>query len=227
MDAKLIASFGAVGSPLKPFNEEYGFPSRLFRGLRKLALDRRKIGFLLQPHSQAIVLDPTYEHDRWGTEPRDTIREFRAYTVSFDSADDDGDEVADVWAIPYWVSFEIKKYDGDLGKGPSRPSWMTEKPLHELGIAADDDSYHFTEVWRDSNPFSKFNGYDRGHLCPKYTAFRMGKDADWNTHTTWTAVVTTNAKRHVITKKNLRMPVLLGSLEPSSRATLRPGRLAV
>ena len=26
-------------------------------------------------------------------------------------------------------------------------------------------------------------GYDRGHMCRKYHAFRLGDDADWNTHT--------------------------------------------
>ena len=58
-----------------------------------------------------IVLDPSYEHDKWGTEPKDIIREFRAFTASFDSADDDDeDEVADVWAIPHWVAYEIKTF---------------------------------------------------------------------------------------------------------------------
>lgn len=35
-----------------------------------------------------VVLDPSYQHDRFNTEPDDQIREFRAYTVSFDGADD-------------------------------------------------------------------------------------------------------------------------------------------
>ncbi len=48
-----------------------------------------------------IVLDSSYNHDKFGTQPVDISREFRAYTVSFDSADDDdGDEIADVWGIP-------------------------------------------------------------------------------------------------------------------------------
>ena len=36
-----------------------------------------------------IVLDPSYNHDKYQTLPKDIIREFRAYTVSFDSDDDD------------------------------------------------------------------------------------------------------------------------------------------
>lgn len=132
-----------------------------------------------------IVLDPSYEHDKWVTEPADVRREFRAYTVSFDSADDDdGDEVADVWAILHWVAYELKRFDGELGPGPDRPSpWITDDALHELGIAPADDSYHFSNAWRAENPNSKFLGYDRGHMCAKYHAFRLGADADWNTHT--------------------------------------------
>jgi DNA/RNA endonuclease G (NUC1) len=132
-----------------------------------------------------IVLDPSYSHDKFGTTPVDIKREFRAYTVSFDSADDDdGDEIADVWGIPHWVAYELKKFDGDLGKGPKRPSpWLTDKPLHESKIAPNDKTYHFSNVWRDAHPNSKFLGYDRGHMCMKHHAFRLGVNADWNTHT--------------------------------------------
>ena len=52
---------------------------------------------------RTIVLDPTYDHDRWGTSPQDIVEEFRAYTVSFDSKDDD---VA--MGVPEWVAHEIK-----------------------------------------------------------------------------------------------------------------------
>ncbi|MCH8839011.1 MAG: hypothetical protein IIA60_14655 [Candidatus Marinimicrobia bacterium] len=71
-------------------------------------------------------------------------------TVSFDSADDDdGDEIADIWGIPHWVAYEIKKFSGTLPKGPKRPSpWLTDKTLHKLKIAPGDKSYHFSNVWR-------------------------------------------------------------------------------
>lgn len=114
-----------------------------------------------------IVLDLTYDHDKWITKPRDIIKDFRAYTTSFDSKDDD---VA--LGIPEWVAYEVKPQLTPLGAGPTRPSsWITDS---ESGLAPTDDSY-------------KNSKYDRGHLCPKYTAFRLGTDADWNTHTTLNA----------------------------------------
>lgn len=132
-----------------------------------------------------IVLDPSYEHDKFVTQPQDIVLKFRAYTVSFDSADDDdGDELADVWAIPHWVAYEIKPMDNPPKKGPKRPEWMTIPELRKVGIAPDDDSYHFSTEWRETHPDSKFLGYDRGHMCQKLHAFRLGADADWNTHVT-------------------------------------------
>ncbi len=59
---------------------------------------------------RTIVLDPTYEHDKWGTEPKDHMYEFAAYISSFDSKDDnDGNGTEDTWGIPERVSYEIKK----------------------------------------------------------------------------------------------------------------------
>jgi endonuclease G, mitochondrial len=131
-----------------------------------------------------IVLDPAYKHDKYETRPADLIREFQAFTVSFDSADDDsGDGIADVWAIPEWVAYEIKRYPGVLPKSPERPDWMTDKILFEAKIAPADASYHFAKAWSDANPKSRLLGYDRGHMCMKQHAWRMGADADWNTHT--------------------------------------------
>ena len=34
----------------------------------------------------------------------------------------------------------------------------------------------------NANPNSPQLGYNRGHMCRKLTAFRLGADADWNTH---------------------------------------------
>jgi len=131
-----------------------------------------------------IVLHPDYEHDKWGTQPKEYTKQFRAYTVSFDSADDDdGDDQPDVWGIPQWVAYEIKAFEGELGPGPSRPDWMIDEMLVDLKLAPEDDSYHFSREWRKENPDHPLLGYDRGHMCPKYTAFRLGADADWNTHT--------------------------------------------
>jgi DNA/RNA endonuclease G (NUC1) len=125
-----------------------------------------------------IVLDPSYKHDRWGTRPLDLMRSFQAYTVCFDSDDDDdGDNLPDRWAIPHWVAYEVKAFPGKLGTGPKRPGWFTETTLFSKGIAPSDTSYAFSKALKPSFPF------DRGHMCAKFTAFRMGPDADWNTHT--------------------------------------------
>jgi len=104
-----------------------------------------------------IVLDSTYDHDKWETEPNDIIREFRAYTVSFDSKDDDMN-----MGVPEWVAHEIKPHPQPLGTAPDRPRpWLTDT---EEGLAPTDDSY-------------KNSGYDRGHMCMKYIAWRLGANA--------------------------------------------------
>ena len=70
---------------------------------------------------RTVVLDPTYDHDRWGTSPQDIVRQFRAYTVSFDSKDND---VA--MGVPEWVAHEIKPISQTLPAGPARPSaWIS------------------------------------------------------------------------------------------------------
>ncbi len=120
-----------------------------------------------------IVLHPDYQHDRFDTEPKDIVKHFRAYTTSFDSDDDDNrDARADRWAIPEWVAYEMRRAPIDLGSAPaSRPSpWITDETLHTAGIAPKDNSY-------------KGSGYSRGHMCMKSHAWRLGADADWNTHT--------------------------------------------
>jgi DNA/RNA endonuclease G (NUC1) len=111
-----------------------------------------------------IELDPSYHHDKYGTAPRDVVRAFKAYTVSFDSNDQDI-----CLGIPEFVAYQIKPHKEPLGKGPARPS----KWIHSDG-SPPDESY-------------KNSGYDRGHLCQKYHAWRLGACADWNTHTTLNA----------------------------------------
>jgi len=115
---------------------------------------------------------PGCDHDRWGTQPRGIVREFRAFLVSFDDADDDdGDGVGDAWGIPEWVAYEIKGMDDPPQSGPDRPQpWLTDRELHEQDLAPADESY-------------KNSGYDRGHLCQKLIAYRLGAEADWNSHT--------------------------------------------
>jgi DNA/RNA endonuclease G (NUC1) len=130
-----------------------------------------------------IVLDPRYNHDQYVTTPTDIVRNFRAYMTSFDSGGGDGEQ--DPSGIPHFVAYEIKKHEGELAKGPKRPStWITDKELAERGIAPKDATYRYSKAFRDAHP----NWYDRGHLCMKQIAWRMGANADWNTHTVLNAV---------------------------------------
>ena len=134
-----------------------------------------------------IVLHPDYNHTKYAPKPtnNDIVRHFRAYTTCFDGDDDDdGDGTPDKWAIPHWVAYEIKQFPGTLSKGPKRPSpWITDIDLYNKGIAPKDASYHFSKTWKEAHPDSPQLGYHRGHLCMKHHAWRLGADADWNTHT--------------------------------------------
>ncbi|MDH4186082.1 MAG: DNA/RNA non-specific endonuclease [Nitrospira sp.] len=132
------------------------------------------------------VIDPSYQHDKYGTLPRDIVREFRAYIVSFDSKDDDdGDRKPDIRGIPEWVSYEMREYPRKLRRGPARPStWITDSELYEAGIAPSDATYAYPSAFRKAHK----NWYARGHLCMKEHAWRLGAAADWNTHTVLNAV---------------------------------------
>jgi endonuclease G, mitochondrial len=131
-------------------------------------------------------LDPTYDHTKYAPNcNHDILRQFTAYSTCFDGDDDDdGDGKSDKWAIPEWVAYEIKAYPGKLPKGPKRPSeWITDIDLYNKGIASKDNSYAFSAAHRKAHPDSPQLGYDRGHMCMKEIAWRLGADADWNTHT--------------------------------------------
>ncbi|HEV7280401.1 MAG TPA: DNA/RNA non-specific endonuclease [Pirellulaceae bacterium] len=120
-----------------------------------------------------IILDPSYEHDKFETQPQDQMRAFRAYTSSFDGADDDdGDGEGDAWGIPEWVSYEIREAPGGVPSAfEDRPSpWMHDQELVDAGLCPTDDSY-------------RNSGYERGHMCQREIARRLGQDADWNSHT--------------------------------------------
>ena len=133
-----------------------------------------------------------YEHDRWGTivtggaGKTNYTRRFRAYVSVFDGEDDDdGDGTPDILGVPHFVAYEMRRYEGTLPKGPKRPSsWITDKELAKRGIAPKDASYKHSQAFLDNHP----NWYDRGHLAMKQHAWRLGANADWNTHTTLNAV---------------------------------------
>lgn len=132
-----------------------------------------------------IVLNPSYNHDKYQTLPRDIIKEFRAYTISFDSNDDnDGDGIGDSLGIPEWVSYEIKRFDGDCIPTFPRPPWFSDDELVADDVAPTDDSYRYSSAWRHHHP----DWYERGHLQMKLIAEELGHDAAHNTHTMLNAV---------------------------------------
>ena len=136
---------------------------------------------------KCIDLACDYDHTKYAPQcsNQDILRKFRAYTTCFDGHDDDdGDGVPDKLAVPHWVAYEIKRFPAVLGKGPKRPAkWITDPDLYAQGIAPSDDSYKFSKAYREANPDSPQLGYDRGHMCMKQHAWRLGPNADWNTHT--------------------------------------------
>lgn len=94
--------------------------------------DKGKTAYFIKP-------TPGYDHDRYGTAPRDAMFEFSAFVASFDSNDDDtGDGKSDLLAVPEWVAYEIKRYgDGPTFSSPKpspkRPTWYE---MHELAFLA-------------------------------------------------------------------------------------------
>ena len=105
------------------------------------------------------------QHNKWGVEPVDIEKEFVPYVVSFDSDDDnDDDGDADLWRIPEWVAYEIKR-GPDRSTLTNRPSWKTDDGLFSQEIAPGDASY-------------KDSGFDRGHMCMREIARRRGTQAD-------------------------------------------------
>lgn len=132
------------------------------------------------------VLDPSYNHDRWGTSATGILKDFRAYRTSFDDPDDDdGFEGPDALGVPEWVAYEIKRFEGRCINTHSRPgTWITDDDLNSGGIMPDDKSYRTTQAFRRTHP----SWFARGHLAMKFLAERLGDDAQWNTHTFYNAV---------------------------------------
>ena len=123
-----------------------------------------------------IKLNNVYDHARYAPET-DIKREFAAFTVSFDSKDDDdGDGKADIRRVPEWVAQHIKRTEGTCVDTSERPNiWATDMDLFRSGIAPNDASY-------------KGSGFDRGHMAAKLLAARVGPNAEWNTHTVLNAI---------------------------------------
>jgi endonuclease G len=129
-----------------------------------------------QPVARREFLNPSYQHDRWNTQPKDQVRGFRAFTTSVDGPDDnDGDGRGDRWAVPEWVSYELRKGPTRKEYEPRPGTWHTDLELYCTRLAPRDQSY-------------VNSGYDLGHLCMRLHARRLGQNADWNTHSVLNAV---------------------------------------
>lgn len=152
-----------------------------FRALRFAALGILSFLPAVATDFKPITLRPDYDHDRFVTQPRELVRQFEAFVTSFDTKQDDG--VA--FGIPDFVAYEMQRLKQPLAKGPKRPSpWISDPALVAQGLAPTDASYHHSAVFLLTHP----NWYVRGHLCMKEHAWRLGANADWNTHTVLNAV---------------------------------------
>lgn len=135
--------------------------------------------------AEPIVLAPSYQHDRWVTKPRDVIKEFRAFTASMDSLDnDDNYGEGEAFGTPEWVAYQIKSYSKSCIPTKQRPEWRSAEEYVEEKIAPSDASYRYNRAFRKSYK----DWYERGLLQMKFIAERMGHDAAANTHTFLNAV---------------------------------------
>ena len=116
-------------------------------------------------------------HTKYAPIPVDISRDFAAFSVSFDSKDDDdGDGKPDLRRIPEWVAQEIQRFEGECINTRKRPSrWATDKALYASGVAPNDASY-------------TGSGFDRGHMAAKLLAARVSREADRETHIVLNAV---------------------------------------
>ncbi len=142
--------------------------------------------------TSAYPIQPTpgYNHDRFGTEPRDLFREFGAFVASFDSEDDDdGDQVADLLGLPEWVAYEMKNYKQDASGqfeapfgGVKRPNpWYRHNDLAFMWNQPGVTKRGLDHSYRGS-------GFNRGHLAMRAHANRIGWRQGCNTHFFFNAV---------------------------------------
>ena len=149
--------------------------------------------------SAALSAEP-YEHDKWLTQPRDIFFKFDAFVVSFDGPDDDdGDDKPDLWGIPEFVAYEIRKTD-KKHKRPKRPGWTTDEKLFKAGIAPGDKTYAVPGTNKLSEVKTDFR-FVRGHMCPKSTAERISVKAAVETHTLLNACPQLQAQNNGIWKE--------------------------
>jgi len=127
-----------------------------------------------------------YEHDKFGTWPRDIYVEYNAFVSSFDSDDDDDwDGYEDRSANPEWVAYEIKRYKKKADGTYKKPQGATKRP--QKWYKAPEINYLFNNPALTSDRLDdSYRGvgdfYNRGHLARKLHADRINWQAGCNTH---------------------------------------------
>jgi endonuclease G, mitochondrial len=110
--------------------------------------------------------DHDHDHDRFETRPIEHGRARIAFVLSFDDGSD-----GQLRGVPDWVAYRLAERPPDMGVAPNRPGeWSTDSDLNGQRIAPTDASY-------------RGSGYSRGHMAMKSHAFRLGDEADRQTHT--------------------------------------------
>ena len=123
--------------------------------------------------SAALSAEP-YEHDKWLTQSRDIFFKFEAFVVSFDGPDDDdGDGKPDLWGIPEFVSYEIRRTEKKY-KLPKRPGWTTDKNLFKAGIAPDDKTYAVPGTRKIPEVKTDFRTHTLLNSCPQLQSQNNG-----------------------------------------------------
>lgn len=112
-----------------------------------------------------------YNHDYWDVQPKSYVVDYEAFRTSFFYTNDFRRYKTEFsWNVPLWVSYQIKAYPGRPARYPRPNSWFTDTNLVARHLATTEKPY--------------FNsGYDRGHMCMKEAASRIGTNADRQTHT--------------------------------------------
>jgi DNA/RNA endonuclease G (NUC1) len=108
---------------------------------------------------------------------------FEAYISNFTGLGPENDEKRP-FGVPHWVIQKVMKAERAPESRKRPRSWFTVPALANQGIAPTDQSYRFSQKFRDAHP----NWYDRGHLAQKYLAERLGETAGWFTHNVVNAV---------------------------------------
>ncbi len=108
---------------------------------------------------------------------------FEAYLSNFDTAEN-LEEDAEPRGVPHWVAHRIKKTKSSPESRARPRAWFTLPDLAAEGTAPTDDSYKFSQKFRNKHS----NWYERGHLAQKYLAERLGEKAGWYTHNLANAV---------------------------------------